>query len=279
MKQLFDQVSIASSKLVTRAYSTSFSLGIRCLHRKFHDPVYSIYGFVRLADEVVDSFHGFDKCELLKDFKTGTYKAIEQGISLNPVLNSFQLVVNKYQIDRELIDQFLYSMEMDLEETTHSAVSYDQYILGSAEVVGLMCLRVFTENDKMAYEQLKPFAMKLGAAFQKVNFLRDMRSDYEALGRVYFPNVDMSSFSEQEKAAIEMDIAADFDTALIGIRMLPASSRFGVYVAYIYYKKLFYRIKSASCARILSERIRIPNAEKLSLLASSYVKHRFGFLS
>jgi len=273
MKALFDRISIASSTIVTKTYSTSFSLGIKCLHKKFHNAIYSIYGFVRLADEIVDSFHGYKKEELLADFKTGTYRAIDQGISLNPILNSFQHVVNDYGIERELTDCFLASMEMDLDQTAHCAESYDTYILGSAEVVGLMCLRVFTENNGELYEELKPAAMKLGAAFQKVNFLRDLKNDYEVLGRVYFPQVDLSVFSEKEKKEIEQDIEADFAAALNGIKQLPRSSRFGVYVAYIYYRSLFNKIKSVSPVHVMSERIRIPNTKKLSLLAGSYVKH------
>ena len=275
MKQLFDQISITTSKIVTKTYSTSFSLGIGCLHKKFHDAIYSIYGFVRLADEIVDSFHGYDQKELLVEFKAATYKSIAQGISLNPILNSFQHVVNDYGIDRELIDCFLASMEMDLQETCHTSGTYDTYILGSAEVVGLMCLRVFTENDAAMYQELKPAAMKLGAAFQKVNFLRDMKNDYEVLGRTYFPAVDFTVFSEAEKKEIEYDIQQDFDAALKGIKALPRSSRFGVYVAYIYYKSLFNKIKSVSSSNILSQRIRIPNAQKIGLLAGSYVKHSF----
>jgi phytoene synthase len=275
MKKLFDHISVASSAIVTKTYSTSFSLGIRCLHKKFHNAIYSIYGFVRLADEIVDSFHDYDKRQLLSDFKTDTYKSIESGISLNPILNSFQHVVNDYSIDRELIDCFLNSMEMDLMETEHSCLSYENYILGSAEVVGLMCLRVFTENDDVLYQQLKPSAMKLGSAFQKVNFLRDLKNDFEVLGRVYFPMVDLTVFSEKEKTEIEHDIELDFVAALEGIKQLPRSSRFGVYVAYIYYKNLFNKIKSVSSVHIMSERIRIPNAKKLSLLAGSYVKHSF----
>ncbi|SEB15405.1 phytoene/squalene synthase family protein [Pedobacter hartonius] len=275
MKELFDHISVASSTLVTKTYSTSFSLGIRCLNKKFHNAIYSIYGFVRLADEIVDSFHDFNKADLLEDFKTDTYKAIRQRISLNPILNSFQHVVHDYSIESGLTDCFLASMEMDLQQTQHSANSYETYILGSAEVVGLMCLRVFTENNQELYKNLKPAAMRLGAAFQKVNFLRDLKNDYEVLGRVYFPQVDLSIFSEKEKKEIERDIEEDFAAALAGIRQLPRSSRFGVYVAYIYYRSLFNKIKSVSSVRILSERIRIPNSRKLSLLAGSYVKHSF----
>ena len=275
MKALFDQISIASSILVTRTYSTSFSLGIRCLNRKFHQAIYSIYGFVRLADEIVDSFHDFDKEALLEEFTGSTYRSVAQKISLNPILNSFQQVVHDYTIEKELIDCFLASMAMDLCKTKHSEYSYDAYILGSAEVVGLMCLRVFTENNDELYRQLKPSAMKLGAAFQKVNFLRDLKADYEVLGRVYFPQVDLSSFSEKEKKEIEQDIEHDFVAALAGIRLLPRSSRFGVYVAYIYYRNLFGKIKSVSPVKIMSGRIRIPHVTKLGLLAGSYVKHSF----
>lgn len=275
MKQLFDHVSIASSRLVTKTYSTSFSLGIRCLHKKYHNAIYSIYGFVRLADEIVDSFHDFDKHELLEEFKSATYRAIAKNISLNPILNSFQHVVAAYGIETELIDCFLASMEMDLQETSHTPGSYNAYILGSAEVVGLMCLRVFTENNENMYQELKPAAKKLGSAFQKVNFLRDMKDDYQVLGRVYFPRINFSVFSETEKKEIEQDIEQDFAAALNGIKKLPRSSRFGVYMAYIYYRSLFNKIKAVPPAGILTSRIRIPNTKKLSLLAGSYVKHRF----
>jgi phytoene synthase len=278
MKLLFDQISLASSVLVTKTYSTSFSLGISCLHKKFHKEIYSIYGFVRLADEIVDSFHDYDKQELLDDFKEDTYKSIDRKISLNPILNSFQHVVNDYGIEKELIDQFLASMEMDLRDIKYCDASYEEYILGSAEVVGLMCLRVFTDNDEALYQKLKPAAMKLGAAFQKINFLRDLKSDYEVLGRVYFPKIDMTVFSDKEKIEIENDIESDFNDALIGIKELPCTSRFGVYVAYIYYRALFNKIKALSSSRVMSERIRLKNSRKISLLAESYVKHRLGWL-
>ena len=273
MKQVFDDVSAASSKLTTRAYSTSFSLGIYCLNKKIHKPIYNIYGFVRFADEIVDSFEGYDKQTVLEEFKQETYKAIERKISLNPILNSFQEVVNEYNIERELIDCFLRSMEMDLDKNTHSADSYNEYILGSAEVVGLMCLRVFTNGNEEMYQHLKPSAMKLGAAFQKVNFLRDMQEDYKHLGRMYFPNVNLDKFSECSKRKIEREIEQDFKEALIGIKQLPTSSRFGVYVAYMYYISLFNKIKSVPSSRIMRERIRIPNYQKISLLAGSYFKH------
>ncbi len=278
MKQLFDKVSVASSKLTTKTYSTSFSLGIYCLHRKIHEPIYSIYGFVRFADEIVDSFHDYDKKSLLEEFKRDTYLAIERGISLNPILNSFQHVVNKYNIERELIDCFLKSMEMDLKKIEYNDASYNDYILGSAEVVGLMCLRVFTHGDTKEYEKLKPFAMKLGAAFQKINFLRDLKDDYKTLGRVYFPQVDLTHFTEKEKAQIELDIENDFNEALIGIKQLSTSSRFGVYVAYVYYRSLFNKIKKIPSKQILSERIRIPNYQKIGLLARSYVRHNLAML-
>lgn len=278
MKQLFDEVSEAASKLTTRRYSTSFSLGIYCLNKSVHTPIYNIYGFVRFADEIVDSFHNYDKVLLLKEFRDETNKAIERGISMNPILNSFQEVVRKYNIEKQLIDCFLDSMEMDLKMSEHSESSYKDYILGSAEVVGLMCLRVFTNGDESNYQKLKPSAMKLGSAFQKINFLRDIRDDYKSLGRVYFPNVDMTKFSQKEKIEIEKDIELDFAAALDGIRQLPVTSRFGVYVAYVYYYALFTKIKKISSCRIMAERIRISNYHKMGLLAQSYLKHSLKML-
>jgi 15-cis-phytoene synthase len=273
MKQLFDRVSVECSKLTTRSYSTSFSLGIYCLNRQLHEPIYSIYGFVRFADEIVDTFHDFDKAILLQEFRQDTYTAIERKISLNPILNSFQDVVNRYNIERELIDCFLDSMEMDLSKQTYTIDNYKKYILGSAEVVGLMCLRVFTNGDEKMYQALKPAAMKLGSAFQKVNFLRDIQSDYNSLGRLYFPNVDMARFSDDDKEKINYEIEQEFNEALAGIKQLPSSSRFGVYVAYVYYKALFNKIKSLPSAKIMNERVRIPNVQKMTLLAGSYFKH------
>lgn len=278
MKALFDKVSAKASRIVTHTYSTSFSLGIHCLHQKFHEPICNIYGFVRFADEIVDTFHEYDKPLLLQEFRQETRKAIERKISLNPILNSFQAVVYQYAIEDELIDCFLNSMEMDLNKHTHNSHSYQEYILGSAEVVGLMCLRVFTEGDSGLYERLKPAAMRLGAAFQKVNFLRDLRTDFQVLGRIYFPTVDMRNFSEADKVQIEREIEGDFEEALQGIRLLPMSSRFGVYVAYVYYRSLFAKIKSLPSSRIMQERVRIPNYQKMSLLAGSYLKHSFGKL-
>lgn len=273
MKQLFDKVSDATSRLTTRAYSTSFSIGILCINKHLRTAIYNIYGYVRFADEIVDTFHDYDKKTLLEEFKVDTYKAIERGISTNPILNSFQRVVNEYNIERELVDCFLRSMETDLDKSAHSTESYSEYILGSAEVVGLMCLRVFTEGNDALYQQLKPSAMKLGAAFQKVNFLRDIKADYEALGRTYFPGVDLTQFSMQDKKRIEQEIAQDFDDALIGIKQLPESSRLGVYVACVYYMRLFAKIKALPSHSIMQERIRIPNYSKLGLLFTSYFKH------
>lgn len=278
MKQLFDDVSAACSKLTTTAYSTSFSLGIRFLGKHLHYPIYSIYGFVRFADEIVDTFHDHNKAALLAEFKQDTWKAIERGISLNPILNSFQFVVNKYNIEKELIDRFFESMEADLQVTEHTQASYNQYILGSAEVVGLMCLRVFTDNDRELFAQLKGPAMKLGAAFQKVNFLRDMNADYQLLGRTYFPGVNFERFSDREKEQIQTDIENDFREALAGIKNLPTASRRGVYLAYYYYRKLFLMIKKTPPDRVMSARIRIPNHHKVRLMFQSMIRHQLNLL-
>ncbi|MFN6114554.1 MAG: phytoene/squalene synthase family protein [Flavobacteriales bacterium] len=233
---------------------------------------------MRFADEIVDTFHGFAKEDLLKRFREDTYRAIEEGISLNPILHSFQRVVNDYRIERELYDTFLDSMAMDLTDTAHDQRSYETYILGSAEVVGLMCLRVFCEGDDAMYQELRPAAMKLGAAFQKVNFLRDLKDDHQNLGRTYFPGIDMSHWNEETKRAIEDDIQADFDAALIGIRQLPKGARFGVYMAYIYYVNLFRKIKALPASRIMQVRVRVRNRRKIELLTTSYVRHSFGIL-
>jgi 15-cis-phytoene synthase len=278
MKSLFDDVSVQCSKLTTRTYSTSFSLGIYFLHKRLRNPIYSIYGFVRFADEIVDSFEGYDKRYLLQKFKGDTYEAIENGISLNPILNAFQQVVHQYNIAPQLIDTFLKSMEMDLEERAYSRETYEQYILGSAEVVGLMCLCVFTEGDHKQYEELKPFAMKLGSAFQKVNFLRDLKADYQDLGRLYFPNVDMSMFSADVKREIELEIDAEFKDALAGIRKLPHSSRHGVYLAYVYYQSLLNKIKQTQAKHILTTRIRISNTEKFGLMLNSMFQYKLNML-
>jgi 15-cis-phytoene synthase len=278
MKLLFDTVSHKTSKLVTRQYSTSFSLGIMFLNKGFQMPIYSVYGFVRLADEIVDSFHDYNKDLLLEEFKKDTYLSIERKISLNPVLNSFQKVVHDYNIDKELIDAFLKSMEMDLQKKVYSEEDYKEYILGSAEVVGLMCLRVFTEGDKRLYENLKPYAMSLGSAFQKINFLRDLNADYVGMGRTYFPNINMHALNEDIKKEIENDIAFDFDKGLQGIKGLPKKARLGVYVAFIYYNCLFKKIKKLKAHTILNERVRIPNSRKILLFAGSYVRHSLNML-
>ncbi|GAP42661.1 phytoene/squalene synthetase [Lentimicrobium saccharophilum] len=278
MKELFDMISKKSSKLTTVTYSTSFSLGIRFFSRRFHDPIYAIYGFVRFADEIVDSFHGYDKARLLERFRTDTYLAIEEKISLNPILNNFQWVVNKYGIEKELIDLFLDSMEMDLKDISYDQEKFEKYILGSAEVVGLMCLRVFCEGDDEKYKKLKPPAMRLGSAFQKINFLRDLHADFEGLGRSYFPGIDLSKFDDETKQKIEDDIALDFADGLEGIRMLPRGARFGVYMAYVYFHKLFLKIKRTRSSRIMKERIRIPNRTKYKLLVTSYLKHQLNLL-
>lgn len=278
MKSRFDEVSQECSRLTTRRYSTSFSLGILFLDKRLRSPIYSIYGFVRFADEIVDSFHTYDKKSLLEEFRKDTYEALDKKISLNPILNSFQLVVHQYNVRREWIDCFLESMEMDLHKMTYSDDKYKKYILGSAEVVGLMCLHVFTGGDDALFEKLKPYAMHLGAAFQKVNFLRDVKADKEDLGRTYFPDVDMTNFTGENKKKIEADIEADFNEALKGIRMLPRSSRNGVYLAYYYYTRLFNKIKRLPPHRILNERIRIPNAQKFYLMFKSNLKHQLNLI-
>ena len=265
---LYLKVSLASSKLLTRAYSTSFSLGIRTLDTKVHDAIYAVYGFVRLADEIVDTFHTHDKRELLVRFKTDTYKAIEEKISLNPILHSFQWAVNEFSMEHDLIEAFLYSMEMDLTETHYNPEEYKRYIYGSAEVVGLMCLRVFCAGNPSEYEALKSDACALGSAFQKINFLRDIRSDYEERGRVYFPNIDFNTFTDAEKREIEDDIQLDFDAGLRGINGLPEVAKKGVLLAFEYYIRLFEKIKALPAARIKEERIRVPDWEKFYI----YVK-------
>ncbi len=278
MKQLFDDISQEMSALTTKRYSTSFSLGISFLSKDLHKPIYSIYGFVRFADEIVDSFHGFDKENLLAEFKTETYKSIAQGISLNPILNSFQWAVNKYEIPLELIETFLNSMEMDLGKQIYDKATYEKYILGSAEVVGLMCLKVFVNGNEAEYEKLKPSAMKLGSAFQKINFLRDLKADYQELGRTYFPGIDMQEFNATVKKEIEADIEKDFRAGYEGILQLPKEARFGVYMAYKYYFKLFKKIKTKSAHSILTERIRIPNYRKVRILFTSYLRHNLNLL-
>lgn len=279
MKEIFDKVSQRSSRMVTNSYSTSFSLGTLLLDKSIRSHIYSIYGFVRFADEIVDSFHDYDKTNLLHDFKKQTYESIEYGISLNPILNSFQNTVNEFKIDHELIETFLLSMEMDLHRSQgYTQESYDQYILGSAEVVGLMCLKVFCFGNETMYQALKFEAMKLGAAFQKINFLRDLNADYHELGRVYFPGIEIGAFDDRVKLEIEADIEKDFRTGYSGILKLPKKARFGVYVAYVYYYALFQKIKATPADVILHQRVRIPNTNKYGLLLSSYFKHSLNLL-
>lgn len=278
MMDLYDQTTFECSKLITQRYSTSFTLGIKTLDKKFHYPVYSIYGFVRYADEIVDTFHDFDKKDLLARFKADTYRAIEEGLSMNPVLHSFQSVVNQYGIEKELIEAFLHSMELDLYENAYNEEGYEEYIYGSAEVVGLMCLRVFCEGDRDLYGTLVEPARKLGAAFQKVNFLRDIKSDYEERGRVYFPGVDFNDFTRSAKTQIEEDIQKDFDEALEGILRLPTGAKMGVYLAYRYYIKLFRKIRNCPASRIKEERIRIPDLRKMGILLQTYFQHRLNVL-
>jgi len=275
---LYDTVSLRCSRLTTTSYSTSFSLGIRSLAARYRDPIYAIYGFVRFADEIVDTFHREDARELLEEFRNDTWKAIERGISLNPILHSFQSAVNAYGIDRELIETFLHSMEMDLDQNRYDQAGYEQYILGSAEVVGLMCLRVFCEGNDAIYQQLKAPAMKLGSAFQKINFLRDLNADYQGLGRLYFPHLDISAFDETVKAELLADIRKDFDAGFQGIRQLPRGARLGVYVAYVYYYSLLNKISRTPSAQILQERIRIPDARKYALILQSFVRHQLNLI-
>jgi phytoene/squalene synthetase len=262
------------SRITTEEYSTSFSSAIRLLHKDLRAPIYNIYGFVRFADEIVDTFHEFDKVSLLEQFKRETYDAVERKISLNPILHSFQLTVNEFNIDPHLIEAFFHSMEMDLHKRDYDKRHYQEYIYGSAEVVGLMCLYVFCEGDRKKYEALKPFAQSLGAAFQKVNFLRDVKADYSSLDRTYFPDVDFRNFTHRCKEKIEQDIAADFAHAYKGIIALPWKARFGVYVAYKYYLSLFRKICKATPSGILEERIRIPNYHKAMIVLRAGVKNQ-----
>lgn len=277
-KEIFDQVSIRCSRLTTRRYSTSFSLGIRFLDSSLRDPIYSIYAFVRLADEIVDSFHDFDQPTLLDRFEHDTYLAIKEGISVNPVLNSFQKTVREYQIDLTLINTFLESMRMDLTIKSYDSQQVATYIHGSAEVVGLMCLQVFVEGDRKLYNELKENAIMLGSAFQKINFLRDINADYKGLGRTYFPDLDLNNFNESTKLKIEQDILIEFNKAYDGIKRLPSKARFGVYLAYIYYVQLFKKIKKTPSQDILQKRIRIRNRSKLTLLFYSMLVHRLNLM-
>lgn len=274
MVHLFHTTSESCSRIVTKRYSTSFSSAIKMLHRDLRTPIFNIYGFVRFADEIVDTFHDHDKTALLEQFKKETYDAIQRGISLNPILNSFQRTVNEYNIDLKLVDAFFKSMEMDLDKKCYDCDGYNEYIYGSAEVVGLMCLYVFCEGKQELYNSLEAPARSLGAAFQKVNFLRDIKADYNGLSRVYFPGCDFNNFTEEDKRKIEEDIQADFRNAYHGICKLPLKARFGVYVAYKYYLSLFKKIKRLKPARVLEERIRIPNYYKAMIIFRAGVKNQ-----
>ena len=276
--QLFRDVSYECSKFTTHKYSTSFGSAIRLLHKDLQTPVYNIYGFVRFADEIVDTFHEYNKEQLLEEFKDETYKAIERKISLNPILNSFQVTVNQYEIDLKLIDAFFKSMEYDLKKNTYDADGYKDYIYGSAEVVGLMCLNIFCEKDHPKYKKLMPYAQSLGAAFQKVNFLRDVKSDYQQLERTYFPEVDFRNFTASCKKNIEAEITADFTKAYEGIIQLPLKARFGVYVAYKYYLSLFKKIMRTEAEKILERRIRIPGYSKAFIVMRAGVRSQLNLI-
>lgn len=275
--QEYNDLCLDLSTLVTHRYSTSFTRGIKTLNKRFHKPIYAVYGFVRLADEIVDSFHEFDKKTLLLNFKKDTWEAIDNKISTNPVLHAFQLIVNQYHIDRELIEAFLYSMEMDLDKKSYDDSFYQKYIYGSAEVIGLMCLRVFCEGDKEMYERLVEPARRLGAAFQKVNFLRDIKSDYQERGRVYFPGVDFTKFDNSTKKIIEDDIDKDFRAAYPGLMQLPKDVKPGVYTAFIYYRELLNKIQKVPANQVMQMRIRVPDSEKFVLLLRTYSKFGFNF--
>jgi phytoene/squalene synthetase len=278
MIEKFHNVCAQCSEITTTGYSTSFSSAIRLLHPDMRQPVYNIYGFVRFADEIVDTFHQYDKASLLAEFKNETYAALTRGISLNPILNSFQKTVDQYNIDHELIDAFFHSMEMDLTQRAYDKDNFNEYVYGSAEVVGLMCLYVFCEGRKEVYEKLKTSARALGAAFQKVNFLRDIKADYNSLSRMYFPGCDFNNFTASDKKQIEEDIYRDFKNAYAGIIKLPMKSRFGVYVAYKYYLSLFKKIKSLEPARVLEARIRIPDYKKAMIVLRAGVKNQLGLI-
>lgn len=278
MIQIFHQVSQECSKITTKSYSTSFSSAINLLHEDLRASIYNIYGFVRFADEIVDTFHEFDKIALLAQFKRDCYDAIQNKISLNPILQSFQITVNEFNIDLALVEAFFRSMEYDLSKQSYDQEAYNDYIYGSAEVVGLMCLYVFCEGNKSVYDLLVPSARSLGAAFQKVNFLRDVKDDFQQLNRMYFPGVDFSNFTPRMKQEIEEDIANDFRHAYEGILKLPLKARFGVYVAYKYYLSLFKKIKQLKPQRILEERIRIPNYAKLWVATKAAIRTQLNML-
>ena len=279
MKKLFDQVSESCSKVVTESYSTSFTLATKMLDSSIRQDIYNIYGFVRFADEIVDSFHDFDKKNLLNLFELDLKKSIKDKISLNPILNSFQKTFNKYEIDYKLVNSFLKSMKFDLNKKQYlNKKEFDEYVYGSADVVGLMCLKVFVKGNQKQYNELKPYAMSLGSAFQKVNFLRDLKADHDGLNRSYFPNLNIEEFDEKSKKLILNEINNDFSHALKGIFLLPSSARFGVYTAYKYYLKLLNKLRNTNPLKIKSTRIRVPNYQKINVLARSYVRYRLNIL-
>jgi phytoene synthase len=280
MKELFDQVSFDTSKLVTKKYSTSFSLAVKMLSPTIRSAIYNIYGFVRFADEIVDTFHDYKKEELLDDFEKEYYKALDNGISLNPILNSFQATVKRYNITDDLVKSFLKSMRADLSKTAYETQEeYNEYIYGSADVVGLMCLKVFVDGDDEKYNELKDAAMRLGSAFQKVNFLRDLKDDFELLNRSYFPNVDLTSLDTESKYLIIKEIEEDFDFAFNhGILKLPVEAKFGVYMAYRYYRRLLKKLNSVPSSEIIETRVRISDPMKINLLARSYVKYKLNMI-
>lgn len=278
MFELYEKTSNQCSKATTNIYSTSFSLGIRMIQKDIRWAIYGIYGFVRLADEIVDTFDRTDKAELLTKFRRDTYEAIHSKISLNPILQSFQKVCNLYGIEKDLIEPFFASMAKDLDQQTYNDDQYNQYIYGSAEVVGLMCLKVFCKGDENQYNELKPHAQSLGAAFQKVNFIRDIKSDIEDRGRVYFPHLDLTQFNDNLKKEIIEDIKKDFEHAYVGIKKLPLTCRFGVYTAYIYYLKLLDKIERTQADNILNNRIRVADTQKAALLAKSFFKFKLNIL-
>ena len=279
MKKLFDQISEDCSRLVTKTYSTSFSMATKMLHPSIRNHIYNIYGFVRFADEIVDSFHNYPKESLLDRFEEDLYLSLDQKISLNPILNAFQETVNTHEIDIELIRAFMKSMRWDLDKKIYDTQEdYQSYIYGSADVVGLMCLKVFVKGNEKEYNELKPAAMALGSAFQKVNFLRDLKDDYQELNRTYFPSVNFNHFDEASKSSIIEEIESDFEHALSGIFKLPVEAQFGVYTAYKYYSKLLKKLKKTPSINIQNTRIRVPNYQKLSVFAGSYLKYRFNLL-
>jgi 15-cis-phytoene synthase len=278
MKAIFDELCVQCSRLTTRSYSTSFCMGISCLGKQLRDPIYTVYGFVRFADEIVDTFHQYNRTSLFERFRRDTREALADRISVNPILNAFQDTVHRFKIEQQLIDRFLRSMEMDLYRKGYDEQTFREYVVGSAEAVGLMCLRVFSQGDQKMYHELSQYAMSLGSAFQKLNFLRDLQADLLDRGRIYFPNMRTGELSAANKNSIEQSIEKDFAHALIGIKKLPRQARFGVYVAFMYYLALFKKIKNTHPSKVFETRIRIANRHKATLLACSYVKHQLNMI-